>query len=216
MSSKDKEQSRQNKRDALKEAIFQQRDELDQQLPPAQLWDRISEQLDEEAGISRPEPIVRKLPVWQSTWMRVAAVLVVFAVAALLFREFQGNTGQTEQPLAETPVQEELEVNPLLLELNDVETYYRRLVDEQSGQIRSASGLEEADAETALEFLDELEDEYKKLEQELEGPVDPGKVLDAMIRNYKQRIDLLQQLSKMLNRQGNSQEHENQQSHAIL
>lgn len=95
--------------------------------------------------------------------------------------------------MSQTDGEESAEFSPLFTELQDVETYYYRLVDDRSEKIRTALN---DDSEEALAFLDELALEYESLKEE--AGLSPEKVLSAMINNYRQRIEVLERMSDLL------------------
>jgi hypothetical protein len=95
--------------------------------------------------------------------------------------------------VSQTDGEESAEFSPLFTELQDVETYYYRLVDDRSEKIRTALN---DDSEEALAFLDELALEYESLKEE--AGLSPEKVLSAMINNYRQRIEVLERMSDLL------------------
>ena len=190
--------------DSLERQILDQKGELDIHAPRPSLWDTIEKDLDaadEEDGFkARPKPPsverVNNAPrILGRSLLYVAASLLMVAGAVSIADQ----VGLLRQPTApgvtvsQTNEEESAEFSPLFTELQDVETYYYRLVDDRSEKIRTAL---DDDGEEALAFLDELAEEYEILKEE--AGLSPDKVLSAMINNYRQRIEVLERMWDLL------------------
>lgn len=137
----------------------------------AKLWANITSRLDE------PKPI----PLWRSPLFRIAAgILLVFGlfyVANSTFRE-----GFVEQN------------NVVNQELQDIDMHYQNLVSYQVQLIKDHPKLSDEDKKEFLSFMDELDAEYESLKLEMGKNLDNELVLEAIIGNYKKRIELIENL----------------------
>jgi hypothetical protein len=172
-----------------------------------------------EAGAeSKPTTIERQLhqtaPAWQG-WLRVAAVLAVVLAAGLwLSRDAVGpgsnsspssgggiiaNGSHSASSLGELPdVPESAQRDPSFVELQKVATQYARMADRNENRILENPALGPEESEIAVAFLADLENDYRELLDDWAEGADPDKVLQAMVRNYRQRIELLEHLSNIL------------------
>jgi hypothetical protein len=160
------------------------------------LWSRIESELHDApktmhlSSNQKKETPIRQLNTLRK-WIPLAAMLIVAIGAFTRIISKSGNT-KIEISVADTS-------HPLMQELQNVEPMYSQLVSDKTGQIRNNPSLNNDDAEVALEFLTELETEYSLLQNDLGTQIDAGKVLEAMIDNYRQRIEVLEQMTRLLN-----------------
>lgn len=165
--------------------------------------------LGQEAQSS--ETIVRQLkpaaPAWQG-WLRVAAVLAAVLAAGLWLSQQSPNQGPASGSSGSTlasersadlpPIPEGAERDPRFVELQSVATQYARLADRSEDRILENPALGPEESEIAVAFLADLENDYRGLLDDWAEGADPDKVLKAMVRNYRQRIELLEHLSNIL------------------
>jgi hypothetical protein len=192
--------------DGLEEAIRRQREALDDARPRRDLWAGIAAGLDAaaEAGTrpsaEGPAPTARVRRLWPAA-LRVAAVLALCAAAGLWL------TRAGDRPSAEGPATAQAlppglprsaAADPRLAELREVATRYERLVDRRGERILDNPALGPEESELAVAFLADLENDYRALLDDWAAGADPDKVLQAMVRNYRQRIELLEHLSRIL------------------
>jgi hypothetical protein len=97
-------------------------------------------------------------------------------------------------------------------ELTDINSYYSQLISHKVAQVKSSVHLTDADKTEFLRYFDELEEESRRLEKDLELNIDNEHVLAAIVENYRQRLDLLENLLNRLNR---SKEKEDEKSISI-
>ncbi len=168
---------------------------------------------DTDTDAPKPETVVRQLrpaPAWQG-WMRVAAVLAVVLTAGIwLSRQTpQHGTGpaaadngpalaEQSLPSGLPEVPESAQRDPQFVELQNVATQYARLADRSGERLLENPALGPEESEIAVAFLADLESDYRELLDDWADGADPDKVLKAMVRNYRQRIELLEHLSNIL------------------
>tara|TARA_R110002073_G_scaffold128999_3_gene275145 strand:- start:107709 stop:108245 length:537 start_codon:yes stop_codon:yes gene_type:complete len=85
-------------------------------------------------------------------------------------------------------------------ELNDIDIHYIGLVNHQANLIKNSSKLTGEEKKEFFQFTDELDFEYQKLKEELDGDINSETVLEAIITNYKKRIELMENLLKRINK----------------
>ncbi|MDC6366110.1 MULTISPECIES: hypothetical protein [Flavobacteriaceae] len=143
------------------------------------LWQGIAGQLEEEV---KPKVI----PLWKSKAFRVAAsivLLVGLSLTALL--SIRGTETNMEGYASE--------------ELLEIDMHYQHLVFQQVQLVKNSTRLTDQDKEEFLSFMDELDEEYKQLKLEMQSNLDNERVLEAIVNNYKKRIELIENLLKQIN-----------------
>ncbi len=145
------------------------------------MWDAISEELD------TVQPI-KVIPLWRTPLFKIAAsfllILGLFTIAGPLFL----NTDTTA-----------IETSYANKEILDIETHYKSLVAYQVKLVEDHPALDKNDKEEFLSFMQELDDEYDLLKLEMKKNLDNELILEALISNYKKRIELIENLLKQIN-----------------
>ncbi|CAM4416261.1 hypothetical protein ACU8V7_26600 [Zobellia nedashkovskayae] len=144
----------------------------------AKLWANIEAQLEP----SKPKVI----PLWKSPMLRIAAtVLVILGISGLIGISFlNGSTNEN---------------NFVSKELQDIDMHYKGLVSYQVQLVKNNDKLSDADKEEFLSFMDELDTEYEQLKLEMKNNLDNELVLEAIVSNYRKRIELIENLLRQLN-----------------
>jgi len=151
----------------------------------AKLWSNISSELQ------KPEPKV--IPLWIRPMFRIAAsVVLLLGIASFIgLSIYGGGTPQTQY---------------VSKELLEIEMHYKGLVSYQVQLVQNNPNLSKVDKEEFLSFMDELDAEYEILRQEMQSNLDNERVLEAIVANYKKRIELIENLLRQLNDAKNSDE----------
>ncbi|WP_422858716.1 hypothetical protein ACOKFD_15320 [Flagellimonas sp. S174] len=144
----------------------------------AKLWANISTELQKE------EPKV--IPLWRRPAFRVAAsVVLLFGLAGIIFLSSLGVNSNETQYVSK--------------ELMDIDMHYQNLVSYQVELVRKNPNLTEEDKVEFLSFMDELDLEYEALREEMGSNLDNEQVLEAIVANYKKRIELIENLLRQIN-----------------
>jgi hypothetical protein len=150
----------------------------DHKADKAKIWEAISK------GLNDVEPKV--IPIWKSNKMRIAAsILIIIGIFGIL------NFGifNIKNSMASFENQE----------LQEIDMHYKSLVAFQVQLIEQNSKLSNIDKKDFLSFMVELDKEYEDLKLELNKNLDNELVLEAIISNYKKRIELIENLLKQIN-----------------
>lgn len=142
------------------------------------LWANIEERLG-------PPPKV--VPLWKSPFVKIAATIVVLLSVVGV--------------VATTTLGQSIDVQDSAVskELHDIDTYYANLVSYQVRLVEKSDKLSEADKAEFLSFMDELDKEHQQLRTEIARNIDNASVLEAIVANYKKRIELIENLLRQLN-----------------
>lgn len=144
------------------------------------LWANIESRLDEPA--KKPKVI----PLWNSNFMKIAAAIVIaFGLFGVLHIASSNNFENTQNNIANQ-------------ELNDIDMHYQGLVAYQVKLVNNSEQLSIDEKKEFLSFMDELDVEYKTLKKELLKNVDSERVLEAIVLNYKKRIEIIENLLSLI------------------
>lgn len=142
------------------------------------IWANIASQLNEE----RPKVI----PLWKSPMLRIAAsILILLGISGAIGFNFFASTTTENQFVSQ--------------ELQDIDMHYQGLVSYQVQLVQNNSQLSDADKEEFLSFMVELDAEYEQLKLEMQHNLDNEQVLEAIVANYRKRIELIENLLQQLN-----------------
>jgi len=143
------------------------------------LWQGITSKLDD-----KPEPKV--IPLWKSKKLRVAASIVLLMGLSFMAFFALNTSNQNMDAYANE-------------ELLEIDMHYQHLVHQQVELVKNHPKLSDDDKEEFLSFMDELDEEYQQLRVEMRNNLDNERVLEAIVENYKKRIELIENLLKQIN-----------------
>ncbi len=126
-----------------------------------------------------PEAPVKVIPLWKRTGFRVAASIVLLIGCTFFFLLFGGQ--DVEQQI----------VNQ---ELYDIDNHYQLLVNNQVELIKNNLNLSKEDQDDFLSLIDDLDEEYLKLKDELKLGINNERIIEAIISNYRKKIKLMEDL----------------------
>ncbi|WP_242204598.1 hypothetical protein [Aestuariivivens insulae] len=84
-------------------------------------------------------------------------------------------------------------------ELTDIDKHYKVLVANQINLVNKSNKLSAQEKKEFLSFMDELDEEYQMLKLELYKNLDSERVLEAIVINYRKRIELIENLLRQIN-----------------
>lgn len=145
------------------------------------LWKGIDDRL--------PKAQKETIALWKTAVFRIAASIVLFISIVSYFLIFNQNPA---------------EINVVYVELNEIDSHYKELVNHQVQLIKNSPKLSEEEREDFLLFLDDLDIEYKELKLELKENVNNQKVLEAIINNYRKKIQLMENLLQRSSQSNNN------------
>lgn len=118
---------------------------------------------------------------WQ--WLSVAASIT------LIFTFWLGSYTQKQT----------MDLADISPEMKEVQGYFVSTIYQELQTVEKNRSLDtEMVIEQALDAIEELEDEYKSFITELNNKGDQRKLLNAMVKNYQQRLDILENLLQQI------------------
>lgn len=145
----------------------------------SKLWANI------EAGLDKPDSKPKVIKLWQTPMFKIAAsILLAIGIFSII------SIGGANSSQQDTIVSQEL---------NDIDMHYKGLVAYQVKLVKRNTKLSSEEKNEFLSFIDELDKEYEVLKLELQRNLDSERVLEAIVINYKKRIELIENLLKQIN-----------------
>ncbi len=165
--------------DELEKYIKRNKSEFDEhKADTSKIWNAISSELD--------KPKTRVIPLWRSKIFKVAASVVILLGIFTIVNLNLGINTNSEDTFVST-------------ELQEIDMYYQHMVKAQVKLVKTNTNLSVRHKEEFLEFINELDEEYKTLKLDLSDNLDNERVLEAIINNYKKRIELIENLLQQIN-----------------
>lgn len=142
------------------------------------MWKVIGSELD--------KPKTKIVPLWKTPIFKIAAS-VMLVIGILTFLNFSiGTSTSSTNNFAST-------------ELHEIDMYYQKMVQAHVKLVQKNTSLSTSNKEEFLDFMDELDEEYEILKLDLGDNIDNELVLEAIINNYKKRIELIENLLEQIN-----------------
>ena len=179
------------KEDRLEQFIAENRDQFDLYDPNDKVWKEVSKTIRNKQRFTN----------WRTVVWRAAAVIVIFA-ASFMFWEFMSNSniliGRQERKVQKMDIPE----------LREAEIYYTNMVD---NRLEELTPLIQQDPELRNELnsdLDELDSIYSELQKDLIDNIANDEVVEAMIQNYRLKLEILEDLLEQLQETSKNDENE--------
>ncbi|SFF31246.1 hypothetical protein [Thermoflexibacter ruber] len=175
--------------DKLKNFIDENRQEFEEFKAPEELWAGISQRLKEEKHFpilteekqskknKQVNKTVKMYSFSRSMLMRVAASVLILLVAGITWVSYKIDALEDDPPLSKT------------------EAYYEQIFHAKLTELKQYENDDLFDRDLLID-IQELEEIYNDLKNDLKEDANNEQVVEAMIRNYRVRIELLE---KMLN-----------------
>ncbi len=183
------------KQDKLEQFIVENRDGFDVYEPSDELWDRIQ----------KPSPKVIQLN-WKTIAVRVAAVVVIF-IASYFFHDMM-QSEKTTQIAQQQPEMEDQQMEQVQV-LMEAEVFYSSQIINAREEIFMLSGNDQDLIDDINFDMVELDEVFKELKNDLKDNSDNEEVIEAMIQNYRIKLQVLDEILKQLNKTKNTNENEN-------
>lgn len=175
--------------DRLEDFVRQNREQFDMREPDPSLWLGIDLPGTAE---SAPEtlPLEKASPGGRLTrWLRVAAAIaLIFAGSSAGIWFLTGGNSSQDTPDADM----------LYGEILETEAYYTRMVANRYQELQPYLDDDPASAEMLRVDMEELDQAYEELKEDLKDNVANPAVIEAMILNYSVKLEILEDLLHQL------------------
>ena len=180
-------------KDKLKSFIQSHKEDFESDVPGNQVWESIAKEFD-----PNEDKEIKVIPI-KRFYSLVASIVIVFGLGIVyLYTSINDNTEVVENEKPELKI-EELSFASLSNDLAEVENYYITEVNDKLEMLKSYEVDEEI-----LEEVNLLSEEFDRLKVEMGQSVDPQLIVEAMIENYRLRLDILEDLLNELKQENKS------------
>lgn len=183
------------KQDKLEQFIIENRDGFDVYEPSDELWDRIH----------KPAPKVIQLN-WKTIAVRVAAVVVIF-IASYFFHDMM-QSDKTNQ-LAQQDMELQDEQMEQVQVLMEAEVFYSSQINTTREEIFKLSGNDKELIDDIDLDMVELDEIFQELKEDLKDNSDNEEVIEAMIQNYRIKLQVLEEILTQINKTKSADTNEN-------
>ncbi|HNQ83270.1 MAG TPA: hypothetical protein PKM34_06475 [Bacteroidales bacterium] len=181
--------------DKLEKYMLEHRQEFDDMEPDPSLWERID---------TRKAPVIR--PNWMSIGWKVAAGVAIF-IASYFFHDYMSSRNNNQESFM-AGLNEE--ASPIARELIEAEAYYTARISYTKDEVfRLAAADPDLRREVDLQMVD-LDRVFTELKEDLKDNAANEEVIEAMIQNYRLKLDILEDMLRQLKE---SKEPQNDTSH---
>lgn len=171
--------------DALEKFIAHNREAFDNAAPPENLWDDLQAVLPEQ----KKRPSYRNVIIWTA---RAAAAILIFASAWFL------NDIRDHKAHQNTIAMEKSASSHIINELREAEAFYNARIDHNKKRIAAFASQQPGLMESVDMDLNELDAVYNELKKDLGDNAANQDVVEAMIQNYRLKLDILEQILEQL------------------
>ena len=177
--------------DRLEDFVRQNREQFDLREPDPSIWLKIN---PANARMKERRPM---------RWLRVAAaVAMIFAGSTAGIYFLTGEKAETDH------------YSELYNEIQETEQYYSQLVGQRYDELRPFLASDPA-AEAMLSLdMTELDEVYSELKEDLKDNASNPEVIEAMILNYRVKLEILEDLLNQLKEKEN-QDYEEDESYSL-
>jgi hypothetical protein len=185
--------------DRLEEFILENREHFDDMEPRPEVWDRIEKPKAPVLGIG-----------WKGVAWRVAATVIIFFSSYIFFRITDKDPGQPSGNLYSDLEQEQ---SPLYNELREAEIYYTSQIEFMRAEAIRISENDPGVREIIDMEMVDLDEIFQELKNDLQDNTDNEEVIEAMIQNYRVKLEVLEEILvqlKQANEPINSSSYENE------
>ncbi len=181
--------------DKLEKYILDHREQFDDLEPDPSLWEGVE---------TRKAPVIRIN--WKDMAWKAAAVAAIF-VASYFFHDYMASRNQSPEKLFSKNLED---ASPIVKELIEAEAYYSSMISQKQEEIfRLTASNPDIRHEIDMEMVD-LDKVYAELKEDLKDNAHNEEVIEAMIQNYRLKLDILEEMLYQLKE---SQESQNDEDH---
>jgi hypothetical protein len=181
-------------RDKLEKFIIDNRDGFDEFTPAPGLFN----------GIETRKPRIVTMN-WNSVMWKAAAVIGIF-VGSWLIHDWVNRSSDNAQIAATEQQDESSEIVKMLIE---AEAFYTSQIDTKKEEFYQLT-TDQPEIKNEIDYeLVELDTVYAQLKQDLKDNADNEEVIEAMIQNYRIKLDILESVLAQLQKAKNEEKKNN-------
>lgn len=175
------------KPDKLEKFILDNRDEFDDLIPSPGGWDKVKDNIRPTRSIN-----------WTNTLVRIAAAVVIF-VASYIFIDYNLNRENEKGQMASEQMDEIYENIPVLVEAR---AFYSSQINTMEQEVYNLTGSDSPIRNDIQAEFDELDKVFNELKADLNDNAANQEVVEAMIQNYRLKLQILEEILYQLKNAG--------------
>ena len=179
--------------DRLEKFVKQHREQFDLREPDPSIWLKIN--TDSKTVAQERQPM---------RWLRIAAaVAMIFAGSTAGIYFLTGESVDANRQSSE-----------LYLEILETEQYYSQIVSDRYDELKPFLASNPSAEEMLSTDMEELDEVYEELKEDLKDNASNPEVIEAMILNYRVKLEILEDLLIQLKEKEN-QDYESDESYSL-
>ena len=187
--------------DRLEEFVKQHREQFDLREPDPSIWLKIN--TGSHAGSQTGSKAAARKPQGMR-WLRIAAaVAMIFAGSTAGIYFLTGNNAKADRFS-----------NELYQEIRETEHYYSQMVADRYEELKPFLASNPDASEMLSTDMEELDEVYLELKKDLKDNASNPEVIEAMILNYRVKLEILEELLIQLKEKEN-QDYEKDESYSL-
>ena len=195
------------RQDSLEKFILNHRDDFDDIEPGEGLFDKIV--------LEKPQPkksIIRKI-YFQKIVSRAASILIIIAlsVSGTLFVQHKLNN---EDPIREAVVPSDTPAS-MVSGIQEAESYYQVKIQQRRSEFYTLAKTHPGVARDVAYEYASLDSAYLELKLELRQNINNEQIVEAMIQNYRLKLELLEDILSQLNQSKQNTESKREQKYEL-
>ncbi|MFO7935924.1 MAG: hypothetical protein R6U78_17805 [Bacteroidales bacterium] len=175
----------------LEKYIREHRLRFDSEQPPSGHFDRFRERLNEKP--------VRRIRIRHAIQV-AASVAVILASAFVIVNQSRNGDRMAEREIPEAWM--------------EADRYYASQMDERYEQIRNFTFEKEEEKTLLLHELEDLDVRHQQLMSDLQAHPDDERVINALIRHYQLKLEVMDQIIRQLKQFKNEKSENHEKEHA--
>ncbi len=178
---------------SLEDFVRQHREEFDLREPDPSVWLKIN---PANAPVMKGQGPLR--------WLRVAAAIaVIFAGSSVGIYYLTGGSSEAD-----------LYSDEVYIEMQETEEFYTRMVSERYNELKPFLASDPMANEMLTADFEELDQVYRELKNDLKDNISNTEVIEAMVQNYRLKLEILEDLLNQLKEKEN-QDYEKDDSYSL-
>ncbi len=179
--------------DRLEDFVRQHREEFDLREPDPSVWLKINP--------ANAPAVKEKRPM---RWLRVAAAIaVIFAGSSAGIYFLTGGNNEAD-----------LYSQELYMEMQETEAFYTMMVSDRYEELKPYLASDPLANEMLSADMEELDEVYHELKNDLKDNISNPEVIEAMVLNYRIKLEILEDLLNQLKEKEN-QDYEKDDSYSL-
>jgi hypothetical protein len=176
-------------KDKLEKFVMENREDFDVYEPDDKFWDKIQKSTNSPVRIMN----------WKSIMMRAAAVVIIF-IASYYFHDLtRQDISQEVTTVSDEQPDEQMQI------LMEAEVFYTSKINTAMSEFILLSGNDKNLIEDLKIDLGELDDIFAELKNDLKENGNNQDVIEAMIQNYRIKLQILEEMVEQMNKVSGSQ-----------